>query len=68
MQVNPNPMGRPKIAPANRLRKTEPGMANVCLKRYAELNRSTTWGVWFFCIEIKIDAYVWSSSRLDGNR
>ena len=33
VEVKQNPTGNPKIAPANRFRKTEPGMANVCLKR-----------------------------------
>ena len=33
VEVKQNPIGNPKIAPANRFRKTEPGMANVCLKR-----------------------------------
>ena len=33
VEVKQNPTGNPKIAPAKRFRKTEPGMANVCLKR-----------------------------------
>lgn len=48
VEVKQNPTGNPKIAPANRFRKTEPGMANVCLKRYARLNRSNTSVVLFF--------------------
>ena len=49
-------MGTPKIAPANKLRNTEPGIANVCLKRYAEPKRSSTSDVWLFCIDVNIDA------------
>lgn len=56
IQARPNPMGTPKIAPANKLRNTEPGIANVCLKRYAEPKRSNTSDVWLFFIVVNIDA------------
>ena len=31
--VRQNPIGSPNIAPASRFRNTDPGIANVCLKR-----------------------------------
>ena len=42
MQVKLKPIGRPNMAPASKLRNTDPGIANVCLNRYAEPNRNST--------------------------
>ena len=41
-QVIGNPSPRPNRAPANKFRKTEPGMAKVCLNKQADVNRTRT--------------------------